>query len=212
MGAAEVFRRFTEVIDRNDISGSASPLNSSTMTKRKIHLWMKLAIAVSLVLALPLGMFYPSLVPRVWHLRYPNGVRYGGRDILVPPEWIADENGLTVRLTKYPTSVFEEMPQGRILLTPSPREKFVEEAKKIDQLWEAKFRTQHAAEGEVIQGPVKYESEGKESVCMESYAKKNPAKISATCRLFQGEWLMEFMGDPKDLDFFLENFHHMNQK
>ncbi len=166
---------------------------------------------MSLAAALLLGIYYPSLVPRIWHLRYPNGVHYSGRDILVPPEWIADESGLTVRLTKYPKSVFDEMPQARIFLTPMP-EQIAAVGEDFDQPWEATFRARHAAGGAVTQGPVKYRSEGKESVCMESYPKNNPAKMSATCMLLHGEWLMEFVGNPKDLDFFLENFHHMNRK
>ena len=168
-------------------------------------------IAISLALAFALGIYYPWFVRRVWHLRYPNGVHYAGRDILVPPEWTADENGLTVRLTKYPATLFDKMPQGQILLTPSAHENLVAVEQDGDRRWEAQYRKQREAQRTVIQGPVKYSSEGKDSVFMESVSEKNPAMISAECRLYEGEWRMEFTGDRKDLDLFFENFHHMNR-
>jgi hypothetical protein len=173
-------------------------------------LWRS-AMAISLALVIALGIFYPSLVTKIWHLRYPNGVHYAGRDILVPLEWTADENGLTVRLTKYPATVFDKIPQGRIFLTPATRENLLAVEKDSDRQWESEFRKMHAGQGIVIQGPARFILEGKESVCMKSSSEKNPARISAECGLFGGEWRMEFSGDVKDLDLFLENFHHMNR-
>jgi hypothetical protein len=172
--------------------------------------WIKAAISLLLLLLIALGIYYPSAVPWLWHLRYPNGVHYHSTDIYVPPQWIAEENGLTVRLTKYPKTVFELIPQGLISLTPASETPAVDG--ESNPLWEANFREQHAAGETVIKGPVKYGSGAKESVCLESYATTNPSRISASCRLLQGEWTMEFAGHPKDLDFFFENFNAMNRK
>ncbi len=168
-------------------------------------------MSLSLLLVIALVVFYPSVVPWIWHLRFPNGVHYRSRDIYVPPDWIAHDNGLTVQLIKYPKTLFEKIPQGLILLTPAG-DTAEANGEPDDPRWEVKFRSRHAAPESVIKGPVKYESGANQSVCLESYEIKNPSKISASCRLFHGEWTMEFTGHPEDLDFFFEDFNAMNKK
>ncbi len=89
------------------------------MANRKTRAWIKAAISLSLCSYRARGFFIRHGALRVWHLRFPNGVHYRSRDIYVPPDWIADDNGVTVRLIKYPKTLFEKIPQGLISLTPA---------------------------------------------------------------------------------------------
>jgi hypothetical protein len=180
------------------------------MTMAKLASRIILASGAALALMLVAGFFYPALAPWAWHLRHGNTVRYSEKSIFVPPGWIARENMPTLRLTKYPSILpFDEMPRGSLSLTPlGKREAGASEDSY--SAWQLQFRAHHSGAEEIVQGPITSGSGAKESVCMESFSKISAAKISASCRLFRGEWAMEFLGSQEDLDFFLDVFREMN--
>jgi hypothetical protein len=179
-----------------------------TMAKLASRIFLVGAAALALLLLA--GFFYPALAPWAWHLRHGNAVRYSEKYIYVPPGWIAAEHLPALRLTKYPTILpFDEMPQGSLSLTPLG-ERVAGAREDSDGAWKRQFRAHHSAGKEIVRGPMTSGSGAKESVCMEAFSQISPAKISASCRLFQDEWAMEFQGSQEDLNFFLDIFRQIN--
>lgn len=169
---------------------------------------MRQVIVAFWVLAAVLGCFAPMLQTLVWHLRYDNAIRYGGKNIPVPTRWIAstEPEGVLqgVELTKLPVSLlFADRPQGLISLSQS-QNRPGETPEEISKSWVSMYWTLHAGSDDVVVGPLKVGSGTDDTVCMELFNRRVLGQASASCLLFHGKWTAEFFGDKKDISSFFE--------
>ncbi len=168
---------------------------------------MKRVIIITLLILVPLGVFSPGLVSSLWHARHGNNIEYAGKRIPVPLRWYAHIESHSVQLSKLPSTVFflsEPYPVWSFL-EPSPGQ--VTSSNSQEEIYKSfvnAYWTLRPKNGDVVSGPIRIAAIEGEAICMKSSSPRNNAKISASCLMFRGTWMAEFVGDEKEIGNFFQ--------
>lgn len=167
---------------------------------------MKRVILIIFLILIPLGVFSPGLVSLLWHVRHGNNIEYAGKRIPVPLRWYAHIESHSVQLSKLPITVFflgEPHPVWSFL---EPNPGHMTSSNSQEEIYKSfvnAYWTLRPKNGDVVSGPIRIAATEGEAICMKSFSPLNKAKLSASCLMFGGTWMAEFIGDKKEIsDFF----------
>jgi hypothetical protein len=142
----------------------------------------RVLITVSLVAVLAL-LISPAI--------HGNAIETGSHSLVVPLRWTAQPDRLEgVSMKKYAPTVLHGV-RSTALISIGPISSRPCEKQRHDYgLWEKAYRDR-ALPGEIVEGPIRIDSAGREVLCMESTFPKEPLQ-SASCLILQGTWAANF--------------------
>jgi hypothetical protein len=162
--------------------------------------WARVFLAAAFIAALLLPIS-PAIYTLGWHLIHGNAIGTGSHRLVVPLRWTAHADRVEgVSMTKYAPTVLHGV-RITALISIGPVSSRPGQKQPHDYgLWEKAY-SRRALPGEVVEGPIRIDSAGREVLCMESTLPKEP-HYSISCLMLQGTWAADFFGTKNDAQTF----------
>lgn len=172
-------------------------LGLSTLQLKRVALC---AITILLVVA----VFSPALIAVLWHLRHGDVISYEGKLIPIPRNWYPRVEFQKLEITKPPLTVFSYGSAPPVFSWLGPLGNRTHSVEETYESFETYYRAYGVGSNEIVSESLRLGSGDSEAICMKKSLMKNDERASVSCLLFAGTWNAEFIGQPREVENFMQ--------